>query len=59
LLVCLATSPKVQGFVPTPPNPLLGTVLTCGALAIGAIFTIVRPSQSPHDSLLGTRVVPR
>jgi hypothetical protein len=59
LLVYLATSPKVQGFVPTPPNPLLGTVLTCGALAIGAIFTIVRPSQSPHDWLLGTRVVPR
>ena len=58
-LLYLATSPKVQGFVPTPPNPLLGMTVACGALAIGAIFTIARPSQSPHDWLLGTRVVPR
>ena len=58
-LLYLASMPKVQGFVPTPPNPLLGTILTLGALAIGATFTIVRPSQSPHDWLLGTRVVPR
>jgi hypothetical protein len=58
-LLYLASMPKVQGFVPTPPNPLLGTVLTLGALAIGATFTIVRPSQSPHDWLLGTWVVPR
>ena len=58
-LLYLAASPKVQGFVPTPPNPLLGTILTFGALAIGAIFTTVRPNRGPHDWLLGTWVVPR
>ena len=58
-LLYLASSPKVQGFVPTPPNPLLGTVLTLTALGIGAIVTIVRPERGPHDWLLGTWVVPR
>jgi hypothetical protein len=58
-LLYLASMPKVQGFVPTPPNPLLGTVLTMVALGIGAILTVVRPSCGPHDWLLGTRVVPR
>ncbi len=55
----LASSPKVQGFVPTPPNPLLGTVLTLAAMAIGGALTIARPSRGPHDWLLGTWVVPR
>jgi RDD family len=58
-LLYLAASPKVQGFVPTPPNPLAGTLLTLGVLAAGAIFTIARPSRGPHDWLLGTWVVPR
>jgi hypothetical protein len=58
-LLYLASSPKVQGFVPTPPNPLLGTVLTLTALGIGATVTVVRPERGPHDWLLGTRVVPR
>jgi hypothetical protein len=55
----LATSPRVQGFVPTPPNPLLGAMLTVAAMAIGALLTIARPSRGPHDWLLGTWVVPR
>lgn len=55
----LAASPKVQGLVPTPPNPLLGTAVTLGALAAGAALTIARPSRGPHDWLLGTWVVPR
>jgi hypothetical protein len=58
-LLYLASSPKVQGFVPTPPNPLLGTLLTLAALGIGAALTIVRPERGPHDWLLGTWVVPR
>lgn len=58
-LIYLATSPKVQGFVPTPPNPLAGTLLTLGALGVGALLTIVRPNRGPHDWLLGTWVVPR
>jgi hypothetical protein len=58
-LLYLASMPKVQGFVPAPPNPLLGTIVTLAALGIGAIFTIVRPERGPHDWLLGTRVVPR
>ena len=58
-LTYLAMSPKVQGFVPTPPNPLAGTLLTLGALGIGSILTVVRPDRGPHDWLLGTWVVPR
>jgi len=58
-LLYLASSPKVQGFVPNPPNPLLGTFLTLAALGIGAVFTIVRPERGPHDWLFGTWVVPR
>jgi len=58
-LLYLASSPKVQGFVPTPPNPMLGALLTLAALGIGIVFTILRPERSPHDWLLGTRVVPR
>jgi eukaryotic-like serine/threonine-protein kinase len=57
--VYLAASPKVQGIVPTPPNPLLGMAMTLGALALGAALTIARPSRGPHDWLLGTWVVPR
>jgi len=55
----LAASPKVQGFVPMPPNPLLGAMLTVAAMAIGALLTIARPARGPHDWLLGTWVVPR
>jgi hypothetical protein len=55
----LAASPRVQGFVPTPPNPLLGAMLTIAAMAIGAVLTIARPARGPHDWLLGTWVVPR
>jgi hypothetical protein len=58
-LLYLASMPKVQGFVPTPPNPLLGTIVTLAALGIGALLTIARPERGPHDWLLGTRVVPR
>ena len=54
----LAASPK-QGYFPTPPNPLVGIVLTLSALGLGAIITIARPSRGPHDWLLGTWVVPR
>ena len=55
----LAASPRVQGFVPTPPNPLLGALVTLAALGIGATLTIARPERGPHDWLLGTSVVPR
>ena len=58
-LLYLAASPRVQGFVPTPPNPLLGAMLTVAAMAIGALLTIARPARGPHDWLLGTWVVPR
>ena len=58
-LLYLASSPTVQGFVPNPPNPLLGTSLTLAALGIGVVLTIVRPEHGPHDWLFGTWVVPR
>jgi hypothetical protein len=58
-LLYLAASPKVQGFVPTPPKPLLGAMLTVAAMAIGVLLTTARPAKGPHDWLLGTRVVPR
>ena len=58
-LIYLATSPKVQGFVPMPPSPMLGLSVTLAALGLGAIVTIVRPERGPHDWLLGTWVVPR
>jgi eukaryotic-like serine/threonine-protein kinase len=58
-LLYLASSPRVQGFVPTPPSPMLGALVTLAALGIGAILTIARPERGPHDWLLGTWVVPR
>jgi eukaryotic-like serine/threonine-protein kinase len=58
-LLYLASSPRVQGFVPTPPNPALSVLVTLAALGVGAIYTIVRPERGPHDWLLGTWVVPR
>ncbi len=58
-LLYLASSPRVQGFVPTPPSPMLGALVTLAALGVGAIYTIVRPERGPHDWLLGTWVVPR
>jgi eukaryotic-like serine/threonine-protein kinase len=57
-LTYLALSPKVQGFVPTPPRPITATLLTVGVLAIGLLWTIVR-RRGPHDVLLATWVVAR
>ena len=57
-LTYLALSPKVQGFVPTPPRPITATLLTVGLLAIGLLWTIAR-RRGPHDVLLGTWVVAR
>ena len=58
-LLYLASSPRVQGFVPTPPSPMLGALATLAVLGIGAVLTIARPERGPHDWLLGTQVVPR
>jgi uncharacterized RDD family membrane protein YckC len=58
-LTYLAFSPKVQGFVPTPPNPITGTVITLGVLAVGHWWTIARRTRGPHDLLTGTWVVSR
>jgi eukaryotic-like serine/threonine-protein kinase len=58
-LTYLAASPKIQGWVPSPAFPRLGTSLTLCALAIGAAWTIARPNRGPHDRLTGTWVVPR
>jgi len=58
-LTHLAFSPKVQGFVPTPPSPLTATLVTVGVLAVGLVWTIVRRMRGPHDLLMGTWVVPR
>ena len=58
-LTYLALSPKVQGFVPTPPNPIAATAITMGVLAVGLAWTIARRTRGPHDLLTGTWVVPR
>ena len=58
-LAYLAASPKIQGWVPAPPSPLVGTCLTLGALALGATWSIARPNRGPHDWLAGTWMVPR
>jgi hypothetical protein len=58
-LIYLAFAPRVQGFVPTPPNPLMATLVTLGVLAVGLGWTIVRRTRGPHDLLTGTWVVPR
>ena len=58
-LTYLAFSPKVQGFVPTPPSPIAATLVTVGVLAVGLGWTIVRRTRGPHDVLTGTWVVPR
>ena len=58
-LTYLALSPKVQGFVPTPPNPIATTLITLGLLALGLIWTIAARTRGPHDWLVGTWVVPR
>jgi eukaryotic-like serine/threonine-protein kinase len=58
-LAYLVTSPKLQGWVPAPPSPLVGVSLTLGALAIGAAWAIARPTRGPHDWLAGTWIVPR
>jgi eukaryotic-like serine/threonine-protein kinase len=58
-LAYLAFSPKVQGFVPTPPDPIAGTFLVVGVLALGHTWTVSRRTRGPHDLLTGTWVVPR
>jgi len=58
-LTYLAFSPMVQGFVPTPPNPLTATLVTVGVLAVGLAWTIAGRTRGPHDLLAGTWVVPR
>jgi hypothetical protein len=57
--VYLAMSPKIQGFVPNPPNPARGPLLVLGTMALGTIWTVVRTTRGPHDFLAGTWVVPR
>lgn len=57
--VYLGMSPKVQGFVPNPPNPMRGAFLVLGTMALGAIWTVVRTTRGPHDFVAGTWVVPR
>jgi len=57
--VYLAVSPKVQGFVPTPPRPITATVITITVLALGFVWTAARRTRGPHDVLTGTWVVPR
>jgi hypothetical protein len=56
--IYLAMSPKVQGFVPNPPNPMGGALLVLGVMAVGAIWTLVRTMRGPHDLIAGTWVVP-
>jgi hypothetical protein len=58
-LTYLAFSPKVQGFVPTPPNPITATLVTVGVLVLGHAWTFLRRTRGPHDVLTGTWVVPR
>ena len=58
-LVYLAMSPKVRGFLPTPPNPVASTLITLGVLAVGLAWTIARRTRGPHDLIVGTWVVPR
>jgi hypothetical protein len=58
-LVYLALAPKVQGWVPTPPRPIAGTLIVVGVLALGLAWTIARRARGPHDVMLGTWVVPR
>jgi uncharacterized RDD family membrane protein YckC len=58
-LAYLAASPKVQGFVPTPSNPLTATFVTISVFAVGHAWTVLRRTRGPHDILTGTWVVPR
>jgi eukaryotic-like serine/threonine-protein kinase len=58
-LTYLAFSPKVQGFVPTPSNPVTATLVTVGVVAVGLVWTVVGRTRGPHDLLTGTWVVPR
>ena len=58
-LAYLAVSPRVQGFVPAPAAPLVGTTIALALMGIGAIWTVARPARGPHDWLAGAWVVPR
>jgi len=61
LVWCLALAVASRGadYVPLPRWPMLGAVLTCGALGLGAIATVLHPSRGPHDVLAKVWVVPR
>ena len=59
LLAYLAASPRVQGFVPTPSNPVTAVLVTVGVFAVGHAWTVLRRTRGPHDILTGTWVVPR
>ena len=58
-LAYLIASPKIQGWVPAPASPLLGSALTLAALGAGAAWAIARPTRGIHDRLAGTWIVPR
>jgi hypothetical protein len=55
----MASSPKIQGWVPVPSAPVSSTAVMLSVLALGAAWTIVRPSRGPHDLVTRTWVVPR
>jgi uncharacterized RDD family membrane protein YckC len=55
----LASSPKIQGWVPNPPSPLLGTGIALALMSTGAMWAIARPARGLHDWISGTWVVQR
>jgi len=57
--VYLVMSPKIQGFIPNPPDPTRGTLLVLGTMALGAFWTVLRTTRGPHDFVTDTWVVPR
>ncbi len=58
-LTYLALSPRVQGFVPAPSNPMAATFVTVAVFAMGLVWTVARRTRGPHDLLTGTWVVTR
>jgi hypothetical protein len=57
--VYLLNSPKMQGWVPNPPQPLVGMAITLGLMIIGNVWTLWSRTRGPHDWIVGTWVVPR
>jgi hypothetical protein len=55
----LATSPRIQGFVPTHAAQLWPAGVALGMVLLGAVWVVVRPTRGIHDWLTGTWVVPR